>query len=836
MKTKIRFVLGLLSTTLILTDLIIIQNNPTLAQVPSGELSCVHTSARISDMIVSPIRRNSSVVVHNVNEFQDALRKNTISTIFLAYNGNFSFSLNLPAMEPTPNNDEFRGAFIDRSVRIIGERGPLCERPIVRLNNENVSGGMWVIRRGNVEIRGIHFIGAANTESNRSSSQVGYSAIHAIRAVETKERLLIIDNEFNEWTRSGVYIVGKHGDLIWEKYSTDWPRPTEADGDMVRIERNYFHHNAKDGTGYGVQVDGGIHTWILGNLFTFNRHDVESSGCAYAGYTAKFNYVMEGGYREEVGYIDRGYYNQRFDVHGCKDGNGNGESDDSGYGGNAGDRFLIANNTIRGDQSYRVINRRPAFLLRGKANSWARFNDNVVVHSRAGKAIGVKISTSDSEPFAPYNLSQTGNQYGVDNVNQMLMGDFDGDGRSDLLLTNGTAWWVSRGIIERPWEFLHASSKLSENLAVSDVDGDKIDDVLFIEGAAIKYLPKGSDSSKLLATLPADSIELSIKSVAINGKRVYFVNKTGKVYELKNNQWNLLREDGKEIAVDSDGTRWLIDKSGHIYRHDGESWRKMPGSDGLRISAGGGQVWLVNTEGKIYKWGGSRWNQMPGSDATDIAVSNNGSVLQTTKILVPDRSPSVPRPPAPSVPSPSVPSPPVPSVPNYKIERGPNYKWNGSSWTQLSGDFVAPSAKVCLLGTLDGLNCYVGPKPTTGFIYQEKYFYMKYDQCSSGRNDGLNCLLNEAPAGTKAFVYQDGFYTTPLRGNQCVLGTFDGLSCYLGPKPKTGFIYQEKYFYMKYDQCSSGQNDGLNCLLNEAPAGTEAFDYKDGFYTTPSKG
>jgi Tectonin domain len=671
MKTKMNIILVLLSTTLIFTDLII-QNNPASAQVPSGELSCANTPSSIPGGIArTPIRRNSSVVVRNASEFQDALKNSTISTIVLAYSGNFDFVLS-PMNVP---NGELTGAIINRSVRIIGERGPFCERPIVRLNNGNERGAMWTITQGNVEIRGIHFIGAANTERNRSSDQRSYRAIFAIRAAESKERLLIIDNEFDEWTFSGVHVVGEHDVLTFAEYADNWAKPTEDDGDRVRIERNYFHHNAKDGSGYGVKVDGGIHAWILGNLFTLNRHAVSSSGYAYAGYTAKFNYVMQGGYRQGEGLIDPGYYNQHFDVHG---------GTSTGYGGNAGDRFLIANNTIRGNQTYRVTETRPAFLLRGKANSWARFNDNVVVHTRAGKAIKVKISTTNSEPFTPYNLSQTVNQYGVDNVNQMLMGDFDGDGRSDLLLTNGTAWWVSRGIIERPWEFLHASSKLSDNLAVSDVDGDKIDDVLFIEGVAIKYLPRGSGSPKLLATLPADSIGLSMKSVAVNGKRVCFVNKVGKVYELQGNQWLLLRNDGKDITVDSDGTRWLIDKSGYIHMHDGSNWRKMPGSDGLRISAGGGQVWLVNTVGKIYKWGGSRWNQMPGSEAIDIVVSNNGNILLTTKILVPDRPPSVPRPPVPSVPR-----PPVPSVAEYKIDRL-NYKWNGSSWTKLAGDFVAP--------------------------------------------------------------------------------------------------------------------------------------------------
>jgi hypothetical protein len=47
--------------------------------------------------------------------------------------------------------------------------------------------------------------------------------------------------------------------------------------------------------------------------------------------------------------MQNNFYNQHFDVHGDDDGGGD------GYGGCAGTYFVIANNTIRGEQKYGVL-------------------------------------------------------------------------------------------------------------------------------------------------------------------------------------------------------------------------------------------------------------------------------------------------------------------------------------------------------------------------------------------------------------------------------------------------------------------------------------------------
>ena len=663
---------------------------PALAQslVPSGQLSCVRTKLGLHQLATSvtaskpesaqgpmvvlpqtwvfptaaeqPTAPAVQTRVSSTAEFLEAL-DGTADTIVLAYQGQFNFDYQLcqepgsavlvmcPNHEKTYGTDKNVGALINRSVKIIGERGPLCERPVVHLKRSDDSAALWVVRGGNVEIRGIHFRGPANTDKNRSSGQPGYSAILAMRPAHPRERLSIIDNEFDEWTMAGVDVLGEHDVRSYAEYLPEWPRPTEADGDFLRIERNYFHHNARENAGYGVAVSGGVHAWILGNLFAFNRHDVSSSGFAYAGYTAKFNYLMEGAYKDNSSTL--GHYNQHFDVHGTAPFD-NGKT--SGYGETAGDRFLIANNTIRGAQTYTVLNTRPAFMLRGKANSWARFDNNVLVHADAGDAITVKVSRSNPEPFAPYNLSQSGNQYRTDNVNRLMTGDFDGDGRADLMLTNGTAWWVSRNF-EQPWAFLHASSKLSHELVVADVDGDRIDDVIFKEGASLKYLPRGSGNPTLLATLPPGATDVSMDTVVVHGKKLCLINREQKIYCRKGDSWAGMSDKRvRSLAFDGREAAWITTTSGEIYRNainsGDSSWQKMRGSDGARIAAGGDQVWLINTAGLIYQWRNLKWVQTPGSSGKDIHVTQDGRVVTLNNTV------------------------------------GLAYRWNGTQWDRLQGD------------------------------------------------------------------------------------------------------------------------------------------------------
>ena len=89
---------------------------------------------------------------------------------------------------------------------------------------------------------------------------------------------------------------------------------TRGQIDDVRIERNYLHHNAAEGSGYGVVVGGPSYATIQGNVFDYNRHDITSSGVSFSGYRARFNYLLQGGFT----YGGNGYWGSHLDIHGTR--------------------------------------------------------------------------------------------------------------------------------------------------------------------------------------------------------------------------------------------------------------------------------------------------------------------------------------------------------------------------------------------------------------------------------------------------------------------------------------------------------------------------------------
>ncbi len=92
--------------------------------------------------------------------------------------------------------------------------------------------------------------------------------------------------------------------------------------------------------------------------------------------------------------------------------------------------------------------------------------------------------------------------------------------------------------------------------------------------------------------------------------------------------WKLLiGSDAKDIAVDSDGTYYMINRVGHIYKYIDNDWQKLNGSDGLAITANAGKVFMVNTAGFIYELLNERWKKLSGSDAIDITVATDGNVF-----------------------------------------------------------------------------------------------------------------------------------------------------------------------------------------------------------------
>lgn len=92
--------------------------------------------------------------------------------------------------------------------------------------------------------------------------------------------------------------------------------------------------------------------------------------------------------------------------------------------------------------------------------------------------------------------------------------------------------------------------------------------------------------------------------------------------------WKLLiGSDARDVAVDSDGTYYMVNRIGNIYKYKGNDWEKLNGSNGLAISANGGKVFMVNTSGYIYQRVNNAWKKLPGSDAVDITVAADGNVF-----------------------------------------------------------------------------------------------------------------------------------------------------------------------------------------------------------------
>jgi hypothetical protein len=377
----------------------------------------------------------------------------------------------------TVEMDSLHGLSIGPCVTLKGTRGGLDPGALMITRNPNLDGPVFFVLGQNVRIEGLRFRGPM-TADDRSPHPLGYS-IKAF-AVMGDATATINNNVFEFWN---VAVIVERP-LVGPSCSDAVP--------PVSITRNYFNRNANEDAGYGVGIHAGC-ARIDGNLFNKNRHSVASSGPAgnRQSYLARYNYVLEGGFTvcNDLGFC---YWNQHFDVHGS----------DGGYGGEAGEYFDIGWNTIRGEQGYYQTQTRPAFMLRGKPAIGAYFHDNVVVHDDAGKAVRLKdpgLQCLEYGPSGPTyswelcNLHVDANRYNTDLINELAVGDFDADGRDDVFLANGTAWWYSSaGRTE--WRFLRASALRVRDLRFGNFSGDARTDVLFASGPNWFVSDAGSSS------------------------------------------------------------------------------------------------------------------------------------------------------------------------------------------------------------------------------------------------------------------------------------------------------------------------------------------------------
>jgi hypothetical protein len=339
-------------------------------------------------------------------------------------------------------------------------------------NGEEQAYALFDVRGHDVRLEGFRFRGPSEGERSSSLGRVSGIRITQNAAVGLGVNVVVENVNAWFWTKEAIAVNGQVYATTVEAVPPDTPRMSANQAGLTRVSRNFIHHNSRDGLGYGVSVNSGGYATIEGNLFDHNRHAIASNGAPYTAYFAHYNYVLDGGYTQS------GSWNQHFDVHGS----------DGGYGGVAGELFDISFNTFRGDQDY-FVNTRAAFWLRGTPTVGAFFHDNVLLHSNRGEA--VRLKSPDCWIAYPVgggeysdelcHLVVGPNTYGTDTSGGLAVGDFDGDGRDDVFLANGTGWWYSSaGLTE--WRFLRASSLMVGSLRFGRFDTDLKTDVLFTDG------------------------------------------------------------------------------------------------------------------------------------------------------------------------------------------------------------------------------------------------------------------------------------------------------------------------------------------------------------------
>jgi hypothetical protein len=277
-------------------------------------------------------------------------------------------------------------------------------------------------------------------------------------------RPIIDRNDMHGWPEGAVHIKewNAHDPADVNCPEQQAPRPR-----TIHVFRNFLHHNAAKGYGYGVTIHANAFATILGNTFLYNRHAIAADGVSGTGYSAYSNLVLS----DAPEYGTLGNVEHDFDMHGAE------EDDDSHhYGGIAGSDVDIARNTFLGTDP-NVFNTRYNYVVRGVPCDVHRFRNNV---SRQSLWDGVwwygRRITGPAEP--PSWLEISNNRFSSrDPTGQLAVGDFDGDGVRDLFLATGAAWYYSSGAITE-WRFRNDVTRPIERLLFGDIDGDGRTDVL----------------------------------------------------------------------------------------------------------------------------------------------------------------------------------------------------------------------------------------------------------------------------------------------------------------------------------------------------------------------
>lgn len=180
-------------------------------------------------------------------------------------------------------------------------------------------------------------------------------------------------------------------------------------------------------------------------------------------------------------------------------------------GGAAGTYFEVAGNTFLFNKDY-------AFKVRGTPTDGAYFTGNVLTHG----------DVDDAVEYEGDRGHESANRPDTDYSSEIAAGDFNADGRTDVFVSNGTAWFWSRGGV-LPWEYLRPSNKRISELGFADMTGDRATDVLYrSDDGQVSYFNGVVGRLVPLTTTPVPMAELRFGDFDGDGRTDIFYTDEGR--------------------------------------------------------------------------------------------------------------------------------------------------------------------------------------------------------------------------------------------------------------------------------------------------------------------
>jgi FG-GAP-like repeat len=352
---------------------------------------------------------------------------------------------------------------IPAGVTVRGGRRGVTMGPLVWLTTGHDSTsaaddpGLFIMQADNSRITGLRIQGPGRDPKGTKPVVKGIDGVAGFSEI-------VDHNDLSDWTRTAVDLKGPGENPYCQATLLAGPQP-------INVFRNYIHDNLQNGgasEGYGVAAGAGAYPLAFGNTFQKNVHSITSDGYVNSGYVATSNLFQSGNASADA------------DLHGETGTSGDIHHDGgiSGMGAQVNYNSFLRNKTGGS-------NSQENFSTRGVpcTGALSTFYGNVTVEGLSdsvtvyppGSTSDNNVSWVSARPRVPY--VRVSSQFSIpDPTKFLLVGDFDGDGKDDVFMATGAAWYYSPGG-NAEWRFLSAKTELADTLLIGDFDADGRADV-----------------------------------------------------------------------------------------------------------------------------------------------------------------------------------------------------------------------------------------------------------------------------------------------------------------------------------------------------------------------